>query len=224
MTAAKNNPVVVGAIFDLDGVLTDTADAHARAWKKLADAHAFTVTDAQLDEVRGRSRVDSLLALMGERRVPAAAFEAMLDEKNRYYIAEIGGLTPRDVLPGALHAIAALTKRGVRLAVGSASKNARAVLDALELTPLFTAIVDGNDVSHPKPDPEVFLLAAKRLGVAPTHCVVIEDAPSGIAAAKAANMMTVGIGAHLVNEACDVKAGTLTDIDFNQVIDLLERR
>lgn len=224
VTAASKMGETVGVIFDLDGVLTDTADAHADAWQMLAQAHSFSVTQTQLDAIRGRSRADSLKALLGERVVEDAEFARMLAEKNGYYTEQIRRLTPRDVLPGAHEAVRTVKQRGAQVAVGSASKNARAVLDALGLTASLDAIVDGNDVERPKPDPEVFLLAAKRLDVPPNKCVVVEDADSGVAAAKAADMLTIGVGAHLQTDLTDLHAATLSDIDFDDVIDLLEKR
>lgn len=214
----------VAVIFDLDGVLTDTAEAHAMAWRMLAENHQFRVTDSTLNQVRGRSRADSLIVLLSDMTVSSDTFQAMLDEKNRYYVEAIRHLTPDDLLPGAFNAVTTAKQHHARVAVGSASKNARTVLGALGVSNLFDTVVDGHDVAHPKPHPDVFLVAAKRLAVAPARCAVIEDASSGLDAARAAGMFAIGVGPHLQQAECDLYAPSLTDLNINDVLSVLEQR
>ncbi|MEX2532487.1 MAG: beta-phosphoglucomutase family hydrolase [Nitriliruptoraceae bacterium] len=216
-----NLPVAI--IYDLDGVLTDTAKAHALAWRRLCDVHNLAASDALLDTLRGRSRADSLRAILGPSNVPNATFHALLAEKNDYYLEAIASLSPNDVLPGARENVVTARHANALTAVGSASKNARLVLDRLTLTPLFDVIVDGNDVVNPKPHPDVFEHAARLLGVPPARCAVIEDAASGIAAASAANMLPVGVGPHVDAAACAVTAPSLNELDICAVIALLEQ-
>lgn len=223
MTGPQQLKQPVAIIYDLDGVLTDTAQAHASAWRQLCDVHNIVVSDATLDTLRGRSRADSLRALLGAVTVPDATFHALLAEKNAYYLEAIASLSPNDVLPGARENVVTARRAKALTAVGSASKNARLVLDRLALTPLFDAIVDGNDVVNPKPHPDVFEHAARLLGVPPGHCAVIEDAASGIAAANAAKMLPVGVGPHVDAAVCAVTASSLHELDIAAVIALLEQ-
>jgi len=223
VTGRQQPDLPVAIIYDLDGVLTDTATAHASAWRRLCTVHHIAVSDPILDTLRGRSRADSLRALLGPVTVPDATFQALLAEKNDYYLEAIARLSPDDVLPGARESVVTARQANVLTAVGSASKNARLVLDRLSLTPLFDAIVDGNDVINPKPHPDVFEHAARRLGVSPTRCAVIEDASSGIAAAIAAKMLPVGIGPHVDAAACALTASSLQELDIAAVIALLEQ-
>lgn len=204
-------------IFDLDGVLTDTAELHYQAWRELADAHGLAF-DRELNErLRGVSRVESLKLLLQGRDVETATFEAWLAEKNAAYVAALATLGPGDVLDGVRNLVDALRTRGLALAVGSASKNARDVLDRLALTSLFDALVDGNDVAEAKPDPAVFMEAARRLGVEPEHCVVIEDAAAGVDAARRAGMAVVGIGPPERVGGADLVYARTADIDPDDV-------
>lgn len=224
MTLTEPSDLPVGIIYDLDGVLTDTASAHANAWRQLCDVHHIPVSDALLDSLRGRSRADSLRQLLGEVPVDDTTFAALLAEKNAYYLDQIATLSPDDVLPGARENVLAARQCGALTAVGSASKNARLVLDCLNLTSLFDAIVDGNDVKRPKPAPDVFVQASHRLDIPAARCAVIEDAASGIAAAIAAKMLPVGIGPHVDAATCVLTAPSLLELDITTVIALLEQQ
>ncbi len=211
-----------GIIFDLDGVLTDTAELHFRAWQRLADEEGIAFDRAANERLRGVSRADSLRLLLGGREVPAGAFDALLERKNGYYLAQLTDLGPGDVLPGAERLVDDALRRGLSIAVGSASRNARTVLARLGLTERFHAIVDGNDVERAKPAPDVFLLAAQRLGLAASSCVVLEDAAAGIDAARAAGMRTVGIGpAETVGHA-DLRFDATVDVDLDVVLALAD--
>lgn len=184
-------------LFDLDGVIVDTAKYHYLAWRSLARRLGFDFSPAHNERLKGVSRMaslDILLEVGGISGVSDADKQRMADEKNAEYVSLISRMTPDEVLPGAEDFLRSLRAAGIRTALGSASKNAMTILDRLQLTPLFDAIVDGTKVAKAKPDPEVFLRGAEALGVAPAECVVFEDAEAGIEAAIAGGMRCVGIG------------------------------
>lgn len=184
-------------LFDLDGVIVDTAKYHYQAWRSLARRLGFDFSPAHSERLKGVSRMaslDILLEVGGISGVSDADKQRMADEKNAEYVSLISRMTPDEVLPGAEDFLRSLRAAGIRTALGSASKNAMTILDRLQLTPLFDAIVDGTKVAKAKPDPEVFLRGAEALGVAPAECVVFEDAEAGIEAAIAGGMRCVGIG------------------------------
>lgn len=184
-------------LFDLDGVIVDTAKYHYQAWRSLARRLGFDFSPAHNERLKGVSRMaslDILLEVGGISGVSDADKQRMADEKNAEYVSLISRMTPDEVLPGAEDFLRSLRAAGIRTALGSASKNAMTILDRLQLTPLFDAIVDGTKVAKAKPDPEVFLRGAEALGVMPAECVVFEDAEAGIEAAIAGGMRCVGIG------------------------------
>jgi beta-phosphoglucomutase len=181
-------------IFDLDGVLTDTAEYHYLGWQRLADEEGIPFDREANEALRGVSRRDSLLRLLGDREVEPAAFDEMMERKNGYYLDSLKDMSPADLLPGAVELVVDAKRRGRKVAIGSSSKNAPFVLDKLGIAELFDAVADGNAVEQAKPAPDLFLAAAERLGVPPETCVVIEDAASGVDAALAAGMVAVGIG------------------------------
>ncbi len=185
----------VGAfIFDLDGVLTDTAEYHFKAWKRLADENGLPFTREDNDQLRGVDRRESLRRLLKGKSVPAEQFEAWLTLKNDYYRAFLTELSPADLLPGVSNFLSDARARGIKLGVGSASKNAHDVIERLGIAPLFDALGDGYSVTNPKPAPDLFVWVAGRLNVPPAQSVVFEDSEAGIDAALAGGMLTVGIG------------------------------
>jgi len=197
------------ALFDLDGVLVDTARYHFVAWRELADELGFVFTEAHNERLKGVSRQASLEILLEvgglQGRYSDDEKSKMAAAKNERYVARIAQMTPAEVLPGVLDVLAWCRAHGVRTALGSASKNAPLILERCDLGRWLDAVVDGNDVSKAKPDPEVFLLGARRLGVEPTDAVVFEDAEAGLQAARRAGMVALGVGhaadlpsAHLV--------------------------
>jgi len=205
-------------IFDLDGVIVDTAKFHYLAWKKLANDLGFDFTEMQNELLKGVSRVASLEIILkiGKVQLKEEQKTALLKEKNKQYLGYIATMGDDEILPGIKELLLYLKDRKIRFALGSASKNARLILKILDLYDLFDTIVDGNDVSQAKPNPEVFLIAAKRLQKNPKDCIVIEDAIAGIQAANIAEMISVGIGnKKILKEANYILAGTdeLT-IDF----------
>lgn len=196
---------IQGVIFDLDGVLTDTSEFHYQAWQRLADEEGLAFDREANEALRGVSRQDSLKRLLNGRAVTELQFHEMMHRKNRYYLELIQSITPDHVLPGVTRLLGELRSAGVQTAIGSASKNAKEVVERLGIAKSIDAIADGLSVTHSKPAPDVFLHAAKELKLPPSGCVVIEDAASGIAAALRAGMWAVGLGpkervgdAHLV--------------------------
>ncbi len=183
-------------IFDLDGVIVDTAKFHYLAWKQLANELGFDFTEEQNELLKGVSRVKSLEILLNIGRVSLdqKRKEQLMAEKNERYLAYVANLDDSEILPGIKDLLLFLKERKIPIALGSASKNAIPILKSLQLFDLFDAIVDGNDVSNAKPDPEVFLLAAKQLNVQPKNCFVVEDSLAGIQAANSVDMVSIGIG------------------------------
>jgi kojibiose phosphorylase len=193
-SAARLVPDIRGVIFDLDGVLTDTSEYHYRAWKRLADEEGIPFDREANEALRGVSRRDSLLLILGDRSATEEEIQSMMKRKNRYYQESIEGLTPVNLLPGAMELLEEVQEAGVRVAVGSASKNARTVIERLGLADRIDVLSDGYSVERQKPAPDLFLDAAAKLDLPPAHCVVVEDAASGVEAALAAGMWAVGLG------------------------------
>ena len=214
---------IQGVIFDLDGVLTDTAEFHYRAWKQLADEEGIPFDHLANERLRGLSRRDSLLSLLGERRVTQEELEEMMARKNSYYEKSIQSLSSDDLLPGALALVDELRAAGVKVAIGSSSKNARTVLERLGIIDRIDAIADGYSVSQPKPAPDVFLHAAKQLGLEPAQCLVVEDAASGVEAAIRAGMRVVGLGPVERVGAAQVVLESLSGVSWAQLLDALEK-
>ncbi|MEH2063677.1 MAG: beta-phosphoglucomutase [Nostoc sp.] len=187
-------PNIKGFIFDLDGVLTDTAEVHYLAWKKLADEEGIPFNREANEALRGVSRRASLMLILGDRRYTEAQIEEMMERKNRYYVELIQNMTPKDLLPGAIALLDELRQAGIKIGIGSASKNARTVIERLGIADKIDAIADGYSVEQPKPAPDLFLYAAKQLGIEPEQSVVVEDATAGVEAALAAGMWAVGLG------------------------------
>jgi beta-phosphoglucomutase len=183
-------------IFDLDGVITDTAEYHYRAWKRLADEHGWPFDRTQNEKLRGVARRESLLLLLGDRarEYTEAQIQEWMKQKNACYLALIREITPRDLLPGARELLQELRAAGMKIGLGSASKNAPEVIERLGIRDVFDAIADGYSVERPKPAPDLFLYAANQLGVSPPQAVVVEDAQAGIDAAKAGGFLAVGLG------------------------------
>ena len=211
-------------LFDLDGVLVDTAEFHYLAWKRLADDLSLPFNRHANHAFRGVSRMECLEKLLGTHARTFVDEEKTLlaDRKNVYYLELVKTLTPRDLAPGArglAMGLRALSEGGARLAVVSASRNARLVLNLLGITDWFDAIIDGTEVTRGKPDPQGFLLAAERLRVSPTHCIVIEDADAGLKAARNAGMKTVGIGGG-VGE-CDAHVNEIAELTIDQLEHLI---
>ncbi len=185
-----------GFIFDLDGVIVDTAKYHYLAWKKLADQLGIEFSKEDNENFKGvsRKRCLEILLEMGGLSVTSEQFDAWLVEKNEDYLLYIETMDETEILADVPRVLSYLKEKNIPMALGSASKNAKPILEKVQLLSYFETIVDGTQVTKAKPDPEVFLIAANRLGISPEHCIVFEDALAGIAAANAAKMISIGIG------------------------------
>ena len=213
-----------GFIFDLDGVIVDTAKYHYLAWKHLADELGIPFTEEQNEQFKGVSRKRCLEILLewGNLEVSQDQFNAWLAEKNEDYLQYIDRMTEEEVLPGVPEVLNFLREHQVPMGLGSASKNARPILKKVGLIPYFKTIVDGTQVSRAKPDPEVFMIAAKELGLPPDKCIVFEDAIAGIEAANSAGMVSVGIGDKHTLSAARFNFRDFTEIELNFIKELAE--
>ena len=211
-----------GCIFDLDGVLVDTARYHFLAWKRLSDSLGFEFTEKNNEQLKGVSRMTSLeiLLAIGNINVNQQEKERLATKKNEWYVDYISNLTPDDILPGSVELIEELSSNGIRSAVGSASKNARLILDKLSLTSLFDVIIDGNKVTKAKPDPEVFATAAKEMRLRHDEVIVLEDAVSGIEAAGRAGMKSIGIGEKEILHMADYVVSGLNELNYKKLINI----
>lgn len=205
-------------IFDLDGVITDTAEFHYQAWKRLAEEESIPFTRKDNEELRGVSRERSLELLIGDREYSEHEKKVLMERKNRYYQDLVAAITSDDLLPGAGNIIKRLKNNGYKLAVASASKNAKTVIKNLGLEDTFDTITDGYSVKNGKPAPDLFLYTADKIGVLPEYCAVLEDAKSGVEAALAANMMAIGIGPAERVGAADYVYNTIADVDLNEIL------
>ena len=181
-------------IFDLDGVITDTAELHYQAWQRMADEEGYYFDREINEQLRGVSRRASLEIILNGREISEEKIADLMERKNNYYVELLSTITAEDVLPGIEQFLLELNARGIKVALASASKNARPILHRLGLTPLFDAIGDGWSVNRSKPAPDVFIHAAGQVGVNADECIVVEDAEAGVDAAKEAGMKVVGIG------------------------------
>ena len=195
-------------IFDLDGVIVFTDKFHYQAWKKMADEMGIYFDETINIRLRGVSRAESLEIILERYEGEPLSAEKkaeLMEQKNNTYRELLATMTPADVSDEVRETLKTLRERGCKLAIGSSSKNAKFILEKVELLNAFDAISDGNNITHSKPDPEVFLKAGEFLGEDPANCVVVEDAYAGIDAAKAAGMTAVGLGDAFGYEKTDVK-------------------
>lgn len=211
---------ILGVIFDLDGVIVSTDDCHYEAWKQMADEEGIYF-DRQINErLRGVSRMASLEIILerASRNYTDQEKQEMAQRKNNYYVQLIGRLTADDILPGAMETLNLLKSRGIRVAIGSSSKNTPIILRQIGLDSFFDAVADGNAITHSKPHPEVFLLGAKLLGLAPESCIVVEDADAGVEAALAGNMRVLGVGSASHNPEATFAAQDLAHADWDSIL------
>jgi len=208
-------------IFDLDGVIVSTDAYHYKAWKAMADSEGIYFDEEINNRLRGVSRMESLEIILerAEKEYTDEEKEIMATAKNDIYKESLSQLTPEDILPGVMETLTELRSMGIKLAIGSSSKNTPIILKQIGLSDYFDAIVDGNGIKNSKPDPEVFLLAAKLLNVEPEKCTVIEDAFAGIDAAKAGNMLAVGVGDASRYEKADIVGATPADISPERIVE-----
>jgi beta-phosphoglucomutase len=188
--------VIKACIFDLDGVIVDTAHYHFLAWKRLANELGVEFTKDDNERLKGVSRMRSMEIIMelGDVKLSPHEKEQLANKKNTWFVDYVERMVPEEIFPGVKGLIRELKARGIKIGLASSSKNAKTVLQILHIQNDFDAIVDGTMVTHSKPDPEIFLLAAQKLGLDPSECLVFEDAEAGVEAAIAAGMKCVGIG------------------------------
>ncbi|MGY5850580.1 beta-phosphoglucomutase [Salegentibacter sp. F14] len=214
-----------GVIFDLDGVIVDTAKFHFLAWRKLANDLGFDFTQEQNEQLKGVSRVNSLKKILrwGGRALSEEEFQRQMDLKNENYLSYVNEMDKSEILPGVSKILDYLNENDIPFALGSASKNARNILEKMDLLESFDAIVDGTDVTRAKPDPEVFLIAAEKLKIKPEDSVVFEDAVAGILAANRAKMISIGIGDSLTLGQADYVFSDFTEIEEEFLEQLLRK-
>lgn len=210
-------------IFDLDGVLVSTDDLHYQGWKRLADEEGIPFDETVNHRLRGVSRMESLEILLERSKgtYTPEEKEALAGRKNRYYRDLLQSIAPGDVLPGALELCSGLRERGIKLAIASSSRNSPLILEKTGLAKWFDATADGNDIQRSKPDPQVFLLAASRLGIAPENCLVVEDAASGVEGAVSGGFRCLAVGAAQEHPGADWSAPNLAGVSAERLIDLL---
>jgi beta-phosphoglucomutase len=213
---------IKGFIFDLDGVLTDTAEYHYRGWKRLADEQGIPFTREDNEGLRGIPRRESLLLILKERQYPEEQILEMMERKNQYYLGFIREITPRDLLPGARELLEEIRAAGLKSAVGSASKNAPEVVKRLGISDLLDAVAHGGSVERQKPEPDLFLYAAAQLGLQPAECVVVEDAAAGIEAARAGGFRAIGLGPEARVGNAKVVLPSLTGVHLIDLLTTLE--
>ncbi|OEK04805.1 beta-phosphoglucomutase [Roseivirga misakiensis] len=204
-------------IFDLDGVIVDTVPAHYTAWKAMADEVGVAFDEKENENLKGVSRFDSMkhILSLGNIEKTDEEIQAFTEKKNAIYVDIISSMTPADILPGVVEFIDKLKANGIAIAIGSASKNTPTILKCVGLEKVFKVIVDGNQITNSKPDPEVFLKGAAQLGVEPKECVVLEDAISGVKAAKSGGMKCIGVGHPDVLSEADIVVNDLTNVDID---------
>ena len=212
-------------VFDLDGVLTDTAKYHYLAWKKLADELGYYFDEDINELLKGVSRINSFEIILEKNnatdKFTAEEKEDLANKKNEYYKEMIEQLTPDDILPGIVTFITDARNNGVKCAVASISKNASRVLELLEISDLFDYIPDAALVKKPKPDPEIFLTCANALGFDPSECIGVEDAQAGIESIHSAGMLSIGINVTVTSIMPDVVLKSTSELNFNKIKDLI---
>jgi beta-phosphoglucomutase len=207
--------MIEAIIFDLDGVIVSTDDLHYKAWKHMSDIEKIDFDKKINHRLRGVSRMESLNIILekASKTYSNKEKQELATIKNNYYVELLNELTPKDILPNILEVLEALKDKGIKIAIGSSSKNAKKILNHINLYDVFDVIADGHDIENSKPAPDVFLVAAKKLAVNPKNCIVVEDAIAGIEAAKRADMIAVAVS--------DARKSELADYKFDNIKALL---
>lgn len=213
---------IKACIFDLDGVIVDTAKYHYLAWKKLAGELNINFTKEDNEKLKGVSRMKSLEIILdlGKVRLDEETKNKLAEKKNSWYLEYISNIDNSEVLPGVEEFLNDLKEHGIKIALGSASKNARLILKNICMENYFDAIIDGTKITKAKPDPEVFLTCAEELGMKPEECVVFEDAAAGVQAALAGGMKAVGIGSIKILKAADKVIPGFSGVSINLIKNL----
>jgi beta-phosphoglucomutase len=202
--------MIKGVIFDLDGVIVDTAHYHFLAWRRLAKELGVDLTEKDNEKLKGVSRLQSLQIIldMGKIVIDKEKKESLADRKNEWFREYIEAMKPNEIFPGVKELITAMRKKGIKIALASSSKNAPRVVELLGIRSLFDVLVDGGMIIDTKPDPEIFMLTAQSLNIAPKDCLVFEDAEAGVEAAVRAGMKCIGVGSENLSKANRVIAKT----------------
>jgi beta-phosphoglucomutase len=214
--------MIEAVIFDLDGVIVSTDEFHYQAWKKLSDEEGIYFDRHINERLRGVSRLESLDIIMEKatKNYTEDEKKALAERKNNYYRELLNSLSPKDILPGVMEKLNHLKKAGIKLGIGSSSRNTPVILEKIGLSDFFNAISDGNQIKKSKPDPEVFLLAASKLNVSPARCLVVEDADAGVEAAINAGMKCLAVGSASSNPKANISAENLNKISVSQMLKL----
>jgi beta-phosphoglucomutase len=211
---------IKAVLFDLDGVIVSTDEYHYQAWKQLAEAEGIPFTRENNERLRGVSRMESLDIILENANRTYSDEEKleMATRKNTIYRESLRNLSPADILPGVMDVLTGLRERGVKMAIGSSSRNAQPILKAIGLDAAFDAIVDGTHIQRSKPDPQVFSMAGEQVGIEPSQCLVVEDADAGVDAGLAAGMPVLAVGAAVGHPDATLKAADLTTISLDQML------
>ncbi|WP_298841615.1 beta-phosphoglucomutase [Clostridium sp.] len=214
---------IKGVIFDLDGVIVSTDEYHYKAWKAMAVEEDICFDYEINHRLRGVSRMESLEIILEKAKKTYTAEEkiGLANKKNDIYVELLGRIGPKDIFPGVRQLIDSLKKLGIKLAIGSSSKNAVKILDKIGLNNYFDAVADGNQIVYSKPNPEVFLLASKLFGVAPEYCAVVEDAEAGIEAAISANMKAIAVGSACNSSVANLRSTRIGDFTAEDILKLV---
>lgn len=211
---------IQAVIFDLDGVIVSTDEFHYQGWQRLADEEGIHFDQQINHRLRGVSRMESLDILLerSPRQYNEQQKVELATRKNGYYVELLQKITPTDILPGAMDVLTGLRASGVKIAIGSSSRNSPMILGRIGLGSFFDATADGNDIKRSKPDPEVFLTAARRLNISPANCLVVEDASAGVEAAIAGSMKCLAVGAAAGDARAQLSAADLTQVTVQQML------
>jgi len=220
MTKPEPASVIQAVIFDLDGVIVSTDEYHYLGWQRLADELGIHFDRHINERLRGVSRMESLEIILEKAIQPYTAAEKLefAERKNTYYREFLNQVSPKDILPGVMELLAELKTKQIKIAIGSSSRNTPLILAQIGLSDYFNAVADGNDITRSKPDPEVFLLAAERLGISPSACLVVEDAFAGVEAGLAAGMRVLGVGSAANHPQVRLKIYDLRNLPANTLM------
>lgn len=216
-------PVIKACLFDLDGVICDTAKLHYLAWKRLANELGFDISPEQNETLKGLNRMEALekMLVWGRKNFTYAEKEQLADQKHHWYLENIQLLSPEDILPGVHTLLQDLVSRKIKIVLGTSSNYARNVLELLVLEHYFDGVIDGNGLLKPKPNPEVYVKAAQAAGCIPSECIVFDDAPDGIIAGSEAGCFTVGVGNMKALKKANLVISSFEDMPFEDILGCL---
>ena len=218
--------MIKGYIFDLDGVIVDTAKYHYNAWRKLANTLGFDITEEQNENLKGVSRKESLeyILSIGQLHFTEEEKAKMAELKNSWYVESISNMDASELLPGSAELIKEIKAKGLKVSLGSASKNSLRILEATGLITYFDAIIDGTKTTESKPHPQVFLMGAEALHLNPEDCIVFEDSINGIKAANTGGFVSIGVGDAEVLHESDVVIPSLENVTIASLNDIITQK